>query len=685
MTAATIKYFEKTSTFAISFRWGCDHFDAMKSSINAMPGRQFDGDTKAWLVPGRPENGNLLASFVSQFSPSMDDAARQALDAIKDAPPPPRVTIKREGDSIIIAWPKGHPQFGKLLNFVKLIPNYRFDSDTKSWSVPNVADAARRVLDLASQYESVIDQGTIDELRGTVEQAERSLKMSRAVSADANVPCPAGLAYLPYQIAGIAYGCERQNVLIGDEMGLGKTIQAIGIANADESSRSVLIICPASLKINWQREWRKWDTKGLSVEIADTRGLPDAEVVIVNYDIAWRLRDELRTRPWDVLIMDEAHYLKNPQAQRTHAVFGAEVDEAVIEPIKARRRIALTGTPIPNRPAEGWTLFHALAPQVFSSWYHYVTRYADAYRTPFGMEVSGASHLSELQEKLRSTMMIRRLKADVLSELPAKRRQIIEFPADEADPAIAAEQHALRKQEDRLAKLEAAAALAMASEDGNAYHAAVRALREGRRAAFTEMAKMRHETALAKVPAVVSHLKDAMEGNRDKLIVFAHHKDVIDAMADAMQEVGVVQVTGDTPMAARQDAVDAFQNDPEVRLFIGNIQAAGVGLTLTASPHVVFAELDWVPGNMTQAEDRAHRIGQKNAVLVQHLVLDGSLDARLARTLIEKQAVLDQALDEVTPEQRAELPKVTALEIEDSDGEPALEASLDDEARASLM
>lgn len=167
---------------------------------------------------------------------------------------------------------------------------------------------------------------------------------------------------------------------------------------------------------------------------------------------------------------------------------------------------------------------------------------------------------------------------------------------------------------------------------------------------------MRHETALAKAPAVVSHLKDAMEGNRDKLIVFVHHKDVIDAMADAMQEVGVVQVTGDTPMAARQDAVDAFQNDPEVRLFIGNIQAAGVGLTLTASSHVVFAELDWVPGNMTQAEDRAHRIGQKNAVLVQHLVLDGSLDARLARTLIEKQAVLDQALDEVTPEKRAELP-----------------------------
>ena len=182
------------------------------------------------------------------------------------------------------------------------------------------------------------------------------------------------------------------------------------------------------------------------------------------------------------------------------------------------------------------------------------------------------------------------------------------------------------------------------------YKHAVEALQAGARAAFTEMAKLRHDTALAKAPHVIAHIEDALEGSEGKVVLFAHHHDVVAALAEALGAQAVV-LTGETPFPARQAAVDRFQSDPACRVFIGSITAAGVGLTLTAASHVVFAELDWVPANITQAEDRLHRIGQTQAVLVQHLVLDGSLDATMARRLVDKQEVIDRALDHLTAQE----------------------------------
>lgn len=173
------------------------------------------------------------------------------------------------------------------------------------------------------------------------------------------------------------------------------------------------------------------------------------------------------------------------------------------------------------------------------------------------------------------------------------------------------------------------------------------ALRERRaqagRIAFIEMSEARHKVALAKLPHVIEHLKDALE--EGAVVCFAHHRDIIAALKAEFPDA--VTITGDTPLAARQEAVDAFQAG-RTNLFIGNIQAAGVGITLTRSAHVIFAELDWVPGNLTQAEDRTHRIGQTASVLVQHLVLEGSVDAIMARKIIAKQEVIAKALDAET-------------------------------------
>lgn len=480
---------------------------------------------------------------------------------------------------------------------------------------------------------------------------EAARALSRATDAAVDLPCPEGLAYLPYQKAGIAFAAGRPAALIADEMGLGKTIQLIGVINAT-GAKSALVICPASLRLNWQRELSKWLTdKSLTVGVAESgKPFPRTDVVVVNYDILHKFADELRARTWDVLGADEAHYIKNGKARRTKQVIGDS--KAGLRPIPASRRILLTGTPIANRPIELWPLISYLDPTTWRDFFRFAKRYANGHHNGFGWDFSGASNLDELQDKLRSTIMVRRLKKDVLTDLPPKIRQVITLPANGAGKAVEAERRAMQRHEDAIAALMAAKELAKAESD-EAYEAAVRRLRDATQAAFTELSKCRHEVALAKVPAVLEHLLNT----EAKVVAFAHHKDVIAALKAGLEAEGrkVVCVTGDIAMVDRQASVDAFQNDPSVNVFLGNIQAAGVGLTLTASSHVVFAELDWVPGNVSQAEDRCHRIGQRDSVLVQHIVLDGSLDARLAQTIVAKQAVIDQALDVVAdPRQEAE-------------------------------
>ena len=479
---------------------------------------------------------------------------------------------------------------------------------------------------------------------------ESAKALSRATDADINVPAPEGLAYLGYQRGGIAFGYERPAVLIADEMGLGKTIQAIGLLNADPTLKRVLIICPASLKLNWRRELEKWLCRKRAIFVADSKAFaPLADgITVVNYDVLHKHELELRTTEWDMVVCDEAHYLKNKDARRTKMVFGERATKkekeqgmADVPGLQARKRVLLTGTPICNKPAELWPLINYLDPITWGNFFKFAVRYCGAHQNGFGWDFSGAANLAELQDKLRSTIMVRRLKKDVLTELPAKRRQVVEFPAD--TPALRAVTRAEREAYEGVDELEARVELAAASEDASAFEAAVAALKKGQQACFEGLSTLRLETARAKIPLCIEHIDEAVEES-SKVVVFAHHKEVVRALADRFGNAAV-RVVGDTPIAERQAAVDRFQKDPGCKVFIGSIMAAGVGLTLTAASHVIFCELDWVPGNVTQAEDRCHRIGQKESVLVQHLVLEGSLDATMALRIIAKQEVIDKALD----------------------------------------
>lgn len=533
---------------------------------------------------------------------------------------------------------------------------FRWDPDVKRWWTQDATRAARLSAYADASAKAVIDAAQV--------HAEESRVASRALDANLAIPTPDGLALRPFQRAGVAYTLSRPATLIGDEMGLGKTLQAIGVINADSSIKTVLIVAPLSVKINWTRELDKWLVRDLSVGVAAANIWPSTDIVVIHPDVLART-PQIHAKVWDLLILDEAHFFKNPKTRRTIAVFGDRDHPG----IRARRRIAMTGTPIPNRPIELWPLLHAFDPAVWSSWSKFAQRYCDGHQTRYGWDVSGASHLDELQDKLRSTLMIRRRKADVLTELPPKTRQVLVLdPSDVAHGAsiVKTEQVTLAKLAAQRSDAAVAVELAKAEDDDRAYDAAVDRLRDAANAEFSAMSRLRHDTAVVKAPAVAQIARDALEGGDEKVAIWAHHHDVIDILVAELAEFNPVVITGKIGQDDRQKAVDAFQTDPNVRVFIGGITAAGVGITLTATSHAIFAELDWVPGNVSQAEDRHHRIGQVDPVLIHHVVLDGSIDARLAKVLVEKQAIADASLDTIhdpiAPESQLTVPESDPVE-----------------------
>jgi SWI/SNF-related matrix-associated actin-dependent regulator 1 of chromatin subfamily A len=461
-----------------------------------------------------------------------------------------------------------------------------------------------------------------------------------------------GWDFFQFQKAGVEYALARPGTLIADEMGLGKTMQAIGIVNVDPSIKTVLVICKASLKLNWLREARLWLARDMRVAITNGIWPADADMVITNYEQVNKYRAHIDSRVWDLLIIDECHMIKNPKAQRTHAILGSRDESG----IKARRRVFLTGTPILNRPTELWTLVHALDPDGLGrNWRYFHNRYCGPSAGFRGrIDYKGASHLDELQGRLRASIMVRRMKADVLKELPAKRRAVIALkPESQAEHnAIAEESRVVRESESRVAAMRAELERLSVDQAGAAYEQAVRNLRQAEAVAFTETSRVRHEVALAKLPRVIEHVRDCLEESESKIVVMCHHHDVVDGIAAELHEHGVLQADGRNSNEQRQAAVDAFQSDSRMRVIVCGMQSMAEGHTLTASSHVVFAELDWTPGKLAQAEDRCHRIGQTDSVLVQHIVLDGSLDGRMAELIVEKMEVISAAIDqgEVLPE-----------------------------------
>jgi SNF2 family DNA or RNA helicase len=527
-----------------------------------------------------------------------------------------------------------------------------------------------------------------------------ALALSMAEDLDVAIPAPPGLAYDPFQKPGIIYAAQRHDTLIADPPGLGKTIQVVGVSNYLPAIRRVLVVCPASLTVNWSREWARWCVKGLTVGLAGSKvkrekleGVktdagrqayrswtehvwPATSVVIMSYDMLPTFEAEARATTWDLLICDESQYLVSAKTVRSRHVFGAgkqfrrvkgldgkikrKVNPAVA-PLPARKRVFLSGTPILSRPIDIWTLCEACDPAgLGKNWKTFVYEYCNGHEEFGRLDVSGASNLEVLQRKLREAFMVRRDKVRVLSQLPPKRRQLIELPAEGLAKLIDREASAATKVKRALADFERIIrgepdapevewrglqeALerrfgALASLD---YLDRARHLTAPEQVAFEEFSAARQELAAAKLPMVVEHLENSLATGR-KIICFVIHTELAEALRAHFP--GCAFITGKVAPTKRQAEVDRFQTDPACTLMIGNIHAAGAGFTMTASDWVIFAELDWVPAVIEQAEDRAWRRGQLNAVLVQHLAVEGSVDCRFVEVLIDKMQITHAALD----------------------------------------
>lgn len=490
-----------------------------------------------------------------------------------------------------------------------------------------------------------------------------SVKASFATSTAFTVPCPPGREWLPYQPAGVEYALARRDTLIADPPGLGKTLQAIGVINADEQTVRVLIICPAYLKEHWRGKLDEWMTPDLSVGVVQPKKpWPNTDVVIINYDLLARFYRELRAKPWDLLIVDEAHYLASATAQRTKQVFGSKKGKKAdwIEPLTARRRVFLTGTPMTARPIDLWPLVRSIDPAGLGADYmRFTRRYCDAKNNGFGMDVSGASNLEELQTIMRTRFMVRRDKKEVLKDLPPKRRIVVPLPqaglvklAEEEKDAFerlleAFERNLgrppMEQEEWRWATLAEAVASKFGDLIDRPYAEVVEALGEDGAVQFERMSKAREELARAKTKMVIEYVENLIEQG-EKVVLFCVHKTVASELYQAFANKAVL-VTGAIQADKRQNLVNAFQTNPGCKVLVGNIQAAGTGFTMTAASHVVFAEFSWLPSDMEQAEDRLWRIGQQNAVTVHHLVVENSLDAKMVRVLMERQEMISKALD----------------------------------------
>jgi len=497
------------------------------------------------------------------------------------------------------------------------------------------------LVESARKFEKYADASA----RAIFDATDQEIAASLAMTSNLIIPCRPGLSYMGFQKAGAEYILARPNTLLADEMGTGKTVTVSAVINADPAIRQILVICPNSLKINWQRELERWLIRKRTYAIPLTGSgenrysLPNAEIIILNYEMVKKFREAIDKIKWDLLVVDEAHYVKNPGSARSRYVMGGDG----IEPIAARRRAYLTGTPIMNRPIELWPIVKVCDPDDLGiSISLFGKRYCGGELVGGEWDFSGASNLNELQTKLRSKFMIRRMKKDVLAELPPKRRQIIALP----NPGLRVVKEELDFYTQNQAIIDSAKTMAELTQlegDETSYKAAVKELRAARQVQFEQMAELRHRTAITKIPYAIQYIEDMLE-QQNKIIVFARHKDVVNALFEKFKSVSVY-MHGDIDVQKRQEAVDRFQNDKSCRIIFGTYTTMGEGWTLTAAAYILGVELEWVPSTISQGEDRAHRRGQLESLLIQHLVFDNSLDCNMAKKVIAKQEVIDKAIN----------------------------------------
>jgi len=430
----------------------------------------------------------------------------------------------------------------------------------------------------------------------------------------------------PYQKEGVEqiinnYGSR---CLLGDDMGLGKTFQALGFIsyhiNTNADSIRVLVVCPSYLRYHWQHSVKEW--LDLDSQIAKKgKDVLTEKICIVSYSMLKALA--IKPCVFNVVVCDESHYAKSRKALRTKA----------LTPLvkSAQAALLITGTPALNRPIELFSQLLMLRPAYIKNYTTFAARYCNGKQTAFGYDDRGSSNEKELAWLLRKGFMVRRLKRDVLSQLPAKIRNSIWLEIKKSElGSIEKEFKKWKKLNERIYKMPSGS-------------------EEQREMIFerkTVISGLYLLTAEAKIKAVVDWVVDALQKERS-FIFFAYHMNVLNAVEEAVKNLnlGYIRIDGSTPSHKRTSAVECFQTDTNIRIAILSIGAAGAGITLTRVNECVFGELVFVPGILTQAEDRIHRIGQEKKCEINYLLGTDTLDNYIFPNICKKLLLLDTVTD----------------------------------------
>jgi len=400
---------------------------------------------------------------------------------------------------------------------------------------------------------------------------------------------------------------KERAAMLCDPPGAGKTPQAIGLMN-QLCAKTAVIVCPASLRENWRREILKWSKTTLNTQVIETsKDELVGDVLILSYNMATRLQEQICKKSYDILILDESHYCKSASAQVSRVIL-------VMLWAKCRYRLLMTGTPLPNgRAVEGFTCFSRCDSDNFGSWDKYKARYCIEEKSRWGVSYPRSKNLEELR-RISSDFMVRRKKEDVLGQLPGIVRQNIYLTIPEVESICAEEDVDVDK-------------ILQAIENGVPL--------EG-----DAIATVRRKISELKTPHVVQAIEDALE-EVERLVVFVHHRGLFDHLIDNFDSI--VGINGLTPAPERQYAVDSFQSG-DVRIFLASLKAANTGLTLTKASTLIMAEYDWVPSTNEQAEGRIYRVSQDEICRIKYLVAADTLDEKVLKILQRKQKDIRQAL-----------------------------------------
>lgn len=433
---------------------------------------------------------------------------------------------------------------------------------------------------------------------------------------------PQGLNYKPFQREAIEQIITRKKILLADEPGLGKTIQAIGAINNTPNINRVLIVCPASVKLNWERELQIWLTKFYNINILYGKApveLTSPEIIIVNYDILYCHRDYLLRHTWDLLVADECQYLAYLTSKRVGVFSG----------LGANNILCMSATPA-DKVIKLWPVLTKLIPKVFNDYRKFLFRYCDAtrrliyYRDKNGtkrtriiLDKNGASHTQELNKILRDKVLIRRFRKDVLDQVPKVQRQIIPFYVDTSFERM------------KLAELKCPDEVLTSEEQLQSYYGEVKAA-------------IRKKCGIAKLPLIIDFLK----GIQHKVVVSAYHREVLEKLHKTFSNS--LLIYGGQTSKTKELIKDTFTNSKTHDILFIQSQAGGVGIDglQKVCNHIVFAEIDWSSDIMEQNEGRLDRIGQEaNSILVQYLVADGSIESYIAKKAIQKAQVKKEVLN----------------------------------------